>query len=69
LDIVTKIVKAQNPEARIIYTDYGKVALNDIMGTGLFDFAKAETMAGWYKELMKKASGNSWRPAFSRKRK
>ncbi len=49
---MTKIVKAQNPEARIIYTDYGKVALNDIMGTGLFDFAKAETMAGWYKELM-----------------
>ncbi len=52
LDIVTAIVKAQNPEARIIYTDHGKVALSDIMGTGLFDFAKAETMAGWYKELM-----------------
>jgi len=52
VDIVTKIVKAQNPEARLIYTDHGKVALSDIMGTGLFDFAKAETMAGWYKELM-----------------
>lgn len=52
LDLVTKIVKAQNPEARIIYTGHGKVALSDIMGTGLFDFAKAETMAGWYKELM-----------------
>ncbi len=52
LDLVTKIVKAQNPEARIIYTDHGKVALKDIMGTGLFDFEKAETMAGWYQELM-----------------
>ncbi len=52
LDIVTTIVKAQNPEAKIIYTDHGKVDLNDIMGTGLFDFAKAETMAGWYQELM-----------------
>ncbi len=52
LDIVTRIIKALNPEARIIYTDHGKVPLNDIMGTGLFDFAEAETMAGWYKELM-----------------
>lgn len=52
LDTVTKIVKAQNPEANIIYTDHGKVDLDDIMGTGLFDFATAETMAGWYQELM-----------------
>ena len=50
--IVTKIIKAQNPDARIIYTDHGKVKLSDIMGTGLFDFEKAQTMAGWYKELM-----------------
>ncbi len=52
LDIVTKIVKVQNPEVHIIYTDHGKVALNNIMGTRMFDFAKAETMPGWYKELM-----------------
>lgn len=52
LDVVTKIVKAQNPEAKIIYTDHGKVDLDEIMGTGLFDFEKAETMAGWYQELM-----------------
>lgn len=52
LATVTQIIKAQNPEAKVIYTDHGKVELNEIMGTGLFDFEKAETMAGWYKELM-----------------
>ncbi|MCI5049002.1 MAG: zinc metallochaperone GTPase ZigA [Rickettsiales bacterium] len=51
-DIVTKIVKAQNPKATLIYTDHGKVDMNEIMGTGLFDFAEAEAMAGWYQELM-----------------
>lgn len=51
-DIVTKIIKAQNPTAKIIYTDHGKVAIDTIMGTGLFDFEEAEGMAGWYQELM-----------------
>lgn len=31
LDIVTKIVRAQNPEAKVIYTDHGKVGLKEIM--------------------------------------
>ncbi|MCH2037329.1 MAG: zinc metallochaperone GTPase ZigA [Rickettsiales bacterium] len=52
LDLVTKIIKAQNPEAKVIYTDHGKVAIDAIMGTGLFDFEEAEGMAGWYQELM-----------------
>jgi G3E family GTPase len=51
LDIVTQIIKAQNPVARIIYTDHGKVALKEVMGTGLFDFEKAENMAGWFQAL------------------
>lgn len=51
-DLVTKIVKAQNPETKLIYTDHGKVDIDNIMGTNLFDFEKAETMAGWYQELM-----------------
>lgn len=52
LDLVTKIIKAQNPEAKLIYTNHGKVAIDAIMGTGLFDFEEAEGMAGWYQELM-----------------
>lgn len=51
-DIVTKIVKSLNPEAKIIYSSKGGVKPKEILNTGLFDFEKAETMSGWYKELM-----------------
>ncbi|MFT6083163.1 MAG: G3E family GTPase [Alphaproteobacteria bacterium] len=51
-DIVTKIIKAQNPDAKIIYTDHGKVPLDSIMGTGLFNYEKAQSMAGWYQALI-----------------
>lgn len=51
-DIVTKIVKSLNPEAEIIYSSNGNVKPKEILNTGLFDFEKAETMSGWYKELM-----------------
>ena len=46
-DIINKL----NPEARIIPTNYSKVNLNDVINTGVFDFEKAETSAGWIKEL------------------
>ena len=52
LENVTKIVKAQNPEAIIKYTENGNIDIKDIVGTGLFNFEKAETMAGWYQELI-----------------
>jgi len=51
-NIVTKIVKSLNPEAKIIYSSKGDVKPKEILNTGLFDFEKAETMSGWYKELM-----------------
>ena len=46
-DIIHKL----NPEARIIPTIHSKVNLKDVINTGLFDFDKAETSAGWIKEL------------------
>ena len=46
-DIINKL----NPDARIIPTNYSKVNLNDVINTGMFDFEKAETSAGWIKEL------------------
>ena len=46
-DIIHKL----NPEARIIPTIHSKVNLKDVIKTGLFDFDKAETSAGWIKEL------------------
>ncbi|RYC17375.1 GTP-binding protein [Ciceribacter ferrooxidans] len=46
-----KIITGLNPDARIIEADFGAVAPGDILGTGLFDFARAETHPLWFKEL------------------
>ncbi len=59
LDLVTKeqleelraIIQKLNPEATIITTSRSEVELNSIINTGLFDYEKAETSAGWIKEL------------------
>ena len=51
LDAARKIVVALNPDARLIETDFGRVALRDVLGTGLFDMAKAEQHPLWFKEL------------------
>jgi G3E family GTPase len=45
------VLKKLNPEAKIICTSYGQVALQEILNTGLFDFEKASQAAGWIKEL------------------
>ena len=45
------IINKLNPEARIIPTNHSKVNLHDVINTGMFDFEKAETSAGWIKEL------------------
>ena len=46
-DIINKL----NPDARIIPTNHSKVNLQEAINTGLFDFEKAESSAGWIKEL------------------
>lgn len=50
-DAARKIIVALNPDAHLIETDFGKVELKKILGTGRFDFAKAETHPLWFKEL------------------
>ena len=50
-DAARKIVAALNPDARLIETDFGKVDLREVLGTGRFDFTKAETHPLWFKEL------------------
>lgn len=50
-DAARKIIVALNPDAKLIEADFGKVDLKDVLGTGLFDFAKAETHPLWFKEL------------------
>ena len=48
---VEGIVKALNPGAKIIPTTRGKVALENVLDTGLFDYHKAASSAGWIREL------------------
>ncbi|MDC8103615.1 GTP-binding protein [Chryseobacterium sp. PTM-20240506] len=40
-----------NPAARIITSEFGKVAPGEILNTHLFDFEEAQQSAGWQKEL------------------
>jgi G3E family GTPase len=50
-DAARKIIVGLNPDARLIEADFGKVDLKEVLGTGRFDVAKAETHPLWYKEL------------------
>ena len=40
-----------NPDAHVVHADRGKVPLDAVLGTGLFDFEKAAQAPGWMKEL------------------
>jgi G3E family GTPase len=45
------VLRKLNSEARIITSTMGKIALTDILNTGLFDFEKTSQSAGWIEEL------------------
>lgn len=45
------IIRALNPDARLIETDWGRVAASNLFDTGLFDFDRAHRHPRWYKEL------------------
>jgi len=51
LGLARKVVMALNPDARLIETDFGQVALSDILDTRLFDEEKAQQHPLWHKEL------------------
>ncbi|MEO1170727.1 MAG: zinc metallochaperone GTPase ZigA [Myxococcota bacterium] len=48
---VEAVVKALNPGAKILKTIRGQVPLESVLNTGLFDYEKAESSAGWIREL------------------
>lgn len=50
-DAARKIIIGLNPDAKLIEADFGKVEPKRVLGTGLFDFAEAETHPLWFKEL------------------
>lgn len=47
------VLKKLNPDAKIIESTFGKINLNEIINTNMFDFDKASNSAGWIKELEK----------------
>ncbi len=49
--VVRKVITGLNPEARILETDFSRVAPGEILGTNLFDFEKAQNHPLWAKEL------------------
>lgn len=44
-------IQKLNPSARIINSQFGKVAYTEILNTHRFNFAEAESSAGWQREL------------------
>ncbi|MDX1957789.1 MAG: zinc metallochaperone GTPase ZigA [Leptospiraceae bacterium] len=50
LNKLEKILHHLNPDAKQIYSEFGKVPLKEILSTGLFDFDKASESAGWLQE-------------------
>ena len=48
---VEAIIRALNPGAKIMMTSQGQVPLDAVLDTGLFDYDKAASSAGWIKEL------------------
>ncbi len=55
LEHVKAVVRALQPEAKMIETNYGKVEMKDILDTKQFDFEKVGNSAAWAKELMKES--------------
>jgi G3E family GTPase len=59
LDLVTAsergaleaMLRGLNTRARIVGADHGRIALDTIIGTGLFDFERAAAAPGWMAEL------------------
>ena len=50
---VKKVIKALQPTAKIIETNYAKVDVGEVIDTNNFDFEKISSSAGWIKELEK----------------
>ncbi len=53
LGILKSMIKKLNPSAKIIESSFSKVAPQEILNTGLFNFEEAEQSAGWIEELNK----------------
>jgi len=50
-DELFAILRSLNPRAKIEISSFGKVSLDKVLNTGLFDFEQASLAPGWLKEL------------------
>lgn len=50
-DQLMAILRSLNSRAEIVVAEHGKVALDKVLNTGLFDFENAAQSPGWLKEL------------------
>ena len=48
---VLEVIRALQPEAKIIETNYGKIDVGEILDTHRFNFEKIATSAGWMKAM------------------
>ena len=48
---VEAVLRALNPGAKIHRTTHGQIPLHFVLDTGMFDYEKAESSAGWIQEL------------------
>ncbi|MGR3811817.1 GTP-binding protein [Jiulongibacter sp. NS-SX5] len=56
------VIKSLNPVAKIIESSFSNVPYQEIINTGLFDYAKAESSAGWIQELANRDKGLAHTP-------
>ncbi|MFQ3575015.1 MAG: GTP-binding protein [Cytophagales bacterium] len=47
------IINFLNPNAKVLVSEFGKVALNDVLNTGLYDVQQASSTEAWAEELKK----------------
>ena len=51
LGFLTAAIKKLNPDAVLLHSEFGRIDPQQILNTRLFDFDKAQSSAGWQKEL------------------
>ena len=51
LERIKQIIRTLQPAAEIVECDYAEVDLNKIINTGLFDFERTATTAGWIRGI------------------
>ncbi|MBR0412119.1 MAG: GTP-binding protein [Eubacterium sp.] len=58
-DEVLEVIKALQPQAKIIETNYGNVDVKDILSTGRFDYQEILESAGWIQAMEREEGENT----------